>query len=641
MTQVTHLTTQTNFTFSNSNNVTFGVNGSTVTASASYPAQTAFEFSNANGVTFGTNGSTVTASVQTNYQAPGAYLTTAALSNHSHGNPTLSLAGGLSGATASNSAGFTLSLTQAAGVASPVVLSAGTVTGSFSQWTFSNSNNISFGFGTGADASKLTASASYVNDLTSGRAGVGETVGTIAGTDLAMTVNTDGVSVGYPKWITTYANDLTSGRAGVGATIGTTAGTDLKMTVDTNGVNISHPKWITTYNAQTVQPVAASGSNGSFNFSTLNFVTGNGATFYTDATGIRLSYTVPAPGGGDAIRGIAAGGATLTTNTVNFSNANGVSFGFGAAGNSTVMTASHNAITTGALSDHSHGNPTLALTNLTGTTASASNGFTLSLSAANPGGGAGATLSHFSPPWGASGRATNSSLGNNTLYFQPFDLPFYLSASRINFYVSVSGALSAGNSTGTCWQRASYGLYSQDSDGASTQSIRLITSYAITHLSHSMSSNTAYAATHYFGLSNATSHSTKQTGLSTSNATTYLATNLNGGRVLAFPLNSTLTPGRYWLAFGNATTAGNAMTNGLSVQITSVGLQPEIRPFGQASAATNASVFRAMSGWGSYSATTTAYPSLIALSTNAIRHGVAMTQIHFDILGIATSTNQI
>ncbi len=42
-----------------------------------------------------------------------------------------------------------------------------------------------------------------------------------------------------------------------------------------------------------------------------------------------------------------------------------------------------------ANSTHSHGNPTLYLTNLSGTTASASNGLTLSLSAAAPGGGGG------------------------------------------------------------------------------------------------------------------------------------------------------------------------------------------------------------------------------------------------------------
>jgi hypothetical protein len=68
-----------------------------------------------------------------------------------------------------------------------------------------------------------------------------------------------------------------------------------------------------------------------------------------------------------------------------FSNANGISFGM--SNNS--ITASHNALTTAALSNHSHGNPTLNLTNLSGTTASNSAGFTLSLSAAAPGAGGG------------------------------------------------------------------------------------------------------------------------------------------------------------------------------------------------------------------------------------------------------------
>jgi hypothetical protein len=69
-----------------------------------------------------------------------------------------------------------------------------------------------------------------------------------------------------------------------------------------------------------------------------------------------------------------------------FSDANGVSFGSSVNGASTSISASYN-------STHSHGNPTLALTNLTGTTASASNGLTLSLSAAAKGiGGLGNTL---------------------------------------------------------------------------------------------------------------------------------------------------------------------------------------------------------------------------------------------------------
>lgn len=85
---------------------------------------------------------------------------TPALSNHSHGNPTLSLAGGLSGATASNSDGFTLSLTQASAAPSPINVSAGSTTTAASGLTFSNSNNVSFGLGTGASAGVLTASFS-------------------------------------------------------------------------------------------------------------------------------------------------------------------------------------------------------------------------------------------------------------------------------------------------------------------------------------------------------------------------------------------------------------------------------------------------------------------------------------------------
>lgn len=71
-----------------------------------------------------------------------------------------------------------------------------------------------------------------------------------------------------------------------------------------------------------------------------------------------------------------------------FSNANGLSFGLSAG----AVTASHNALTTAALSDHSHGNPTLNLTNLSGTTASNSAGFTLSLSAGAGGAGDGVNI---------------------------------------------------------------------------------------------------------------------------------------------------------------------------------------------------------------------------------------------------------
>lgn len=305
-----------------------------------------------------------------------------------------------------------------------------------------NSNTIKLSIGNYLTTAALSAQ-------TSNFAGTNTSVLTIAGSDPTLTLNTTGLTLGYPKWLTTAAlSGDTTKYAGVGESSGTVTGTDINFTMDTNGLSLLYPKYITTYVGQTVQPVAASGSNGSFNFSTLQFVTGNGASFYTDATGIRLSYTVPTvtnsvwtvsdantsgtvgrlaftnlngitlslssgtgglhtivgsytvpnvpaqtnqtlglymssnttssvssgtvdarsmtfrgvgvasvgysggeviisvpAGGGAAIRGIAANGSTASESTVNFSNSNGISFGFGAAGNSTVITGSHNGIT--------------------------------------------------------------------------------------------------------------------------------------------------------------------------------------------------------------------------------------------------------------------------------------------------------
>lgn len=74
--------------------------------------------------------------------------------------------------------------------------------------------------------------------------------------------------------------------------------------------------------------------------------------------------------------GFSAGGGSSAFQTLSFSNGGGVTF------TNTNGQVGATVATTYAASNHSHGNPTLALTNLSGTTASASNGLTLSLSAA-------------------------------------------------------------------------------------------------------------------------------------------------------------------------------------------------------------------------------------------------------------------
>jgi hypothetical protein len=110
-----------------------------------------------------------------------------------------------------------------------------------------------------------------------------------------------------------------------------------------------------------------------------------------------------------------------------FQNTNGVSWGSSSFSITSVDRQFFTQITAAvrtdyASSDHTHGNPTLALTNLSGSTASASNGLTLSLSAAAPGAAAAPPVRWLVPPWAAVNQAliTNMSNVNNVPFFMPF-----------------------------------------------------------------------------------------------------------------------------------------------------------------------------------------------------------------------------
>lgn len=386
-----------------------------------------------NNITLSATGSTIIFSGPS--LAP--YLTTAAQSDHSHGNPTLALTN-LSGTTASNSNGFTLSLSAGAGGAGDGVniLAAGTQTANTTGTVlFNNANGITFGM---SNSSVITASHNGLTTAAQSDHSHGNP--TLALTNLTGTTasNSNGFTLSLSAGV---------GGAGDGYNI-LAAGTQTAGTANTvqflnsNGISfgMSNSSQITaSYTvppAQTVQPVAYSAANGSANFSTLTFANSNGVSFSTGTQGlyatVKTDYLTTARASNDAIglnTALTANGVSVTANSsglslnfpaflttaaqssvsnvsavyagtasnggtatlsggVSFSNANGVSF-YTSAGNAVVATVKTDYLTTGALSDHSHGNPTLALTNLTGTTASASNGFTLSLSAAAPGAGGG------------------------------------------------------------------------------------------------------------------------------------------------------------------------------------------------------------------------------------------------------------
>lgn len=242
--------------FADSPTVTFGINGNTLTASAAGGAgggaaisaagasasDGTIIFSNSNGVTFGMNGSTVTATVATNYQSAGAYLTTAALSNHSHGNPTLALTN-LSGTTASASNGLTLSLSA----------------GNYLTTAMASNR--------GSDFVQATAA--------------------FAGTSASGTIASNGISVSIGPYITTAAlSNHSHGNPTLALTniSGTTASASNGLTL-----SLSAGNYITT----------AALSDHSHGNPTLALTNLSGTTA-SASNGLTLSLSAAAPGGGAA-----------------------------------------------------------------------------------------------------------------------------------------------------------------------------------------------------------------------------------------------------------------------------------------------------------------------------------------------------
>lgn len=266
-------------TFSNANGVSFGLNGSVVTASVvaggipNFSAGTTSNnlgsvvFSNANGISFGLSDSTITATVVTNY------LTTAALSNHSHGNPQLNLTN-LSGTTASNSAGFTLSL----------------------------------------------AAGNYITTARASNDAVGLNT---AATNVTWTVNSSGISLNAGAYLTT-AMASNRGTDFVQATAAF-AGTNASGTIASNGISVSVAapgagggaalKGSGTYTQNTGTVEFANSNRVTFGLSNNGTMTasidaaGTGTTFAganisasmtLNSAGLNLSASVAAPGGGAA-----------------------------------------------------------------------------------------------------------------------------------------------------------------------------------------------------------------------------------------------------------------------------------------------------------------------------------------------------
>lgn len=571
------LTTAAQSSASNVSGVIAGTNATGGTATLSGNVS----FSNANGISFYTSaGNAVVGTVRTDYQSAGAYLTTAALSNHSHGNPTLNLTN-INGTTASNSAGLTLSLSAIVPAQSvqPVAASASNGSYNFSTLKFVEGSGVTWAtqangiqasvktdylttamLSNAATISNINFSAGTTSGLLSaltfadgGGVSFGLNAGTVTGT-VATTYAASNHSHGNPTLAltnlsgTTASNSagltlsLSAAAPGAGGGIALSAGSDSNFTNGTVTFGNAFSGSFVTSNGSVVYSNAflttAAQSGHSHGNPTLALTNLSGTTA-SNSAGLTLSLSANSPAAGV---GIEAGTRTATTaGNLRWETGNGITFGLDAVGGS-VMTASHNALTTAAQSDHSHGNPTLALTNLTGTTASASNGLTISLSAAAAGGGN--TYSTHIPYYPAStGVQTLGAAGvtSASAFFWPIYLKENIVFNRIEQLMTFSNVSSATAASGAQSITHNFGIFSLDVNTLKSISTG---SYSIAATCSSGSATLSYPVSYSTG-----GGYTWTTTAGTASAQVQSLWGTAGNRIVTFGFggNMTLTPGLYVL----------------------------------------------------------------------------------------------
>lgn len=288
--------------FSNDNNVSFGLLGGTVTASASVTGLALIDHdhgstANATGLISGTiasdawslsipdfAGTNFSSESITGYIPSGTldtyglklgvpqWLTTAAQVSHIHGDLTTfstdgtdikytSASNGLSLAipnyitTYGGGYDLTLAGTNTSGTLAPIHSGTLTLAGGSNITLSQNGNAITI-----SGASQTTHGHPYIGTESSSLfAGVGETVNTVSGTDFLMTVNTDGVNVEHPNWLTTALNFSVDGDNTLGTienidngTVVLYGGSNISLSQDNNSITI-----IGTDNYTAIQGIVA------------------------------------------------------------------------------------------------------------------------------------------------------------------------------------------------------------------------------------------------------------------------------------------------------------------------------------------------------------------------------------------------
>lgn len=294
--------------------------------------------------------------------------------------------------------------------------------------SFSNANSMTFYTSAGnAIVGSFSTSQSVQTQASGNIARTGVTTGATAGSLLAATLDTGGLSLGVPAWLTAAAGGGFTGGVSTGGNTSGNTGT------------------------QTGQFVLAGGNNITLSVST---AAGGAQT---------ITISGAAAGGAQtAISGIVVSNTTYTSGTVSFSNANGISFGSSAG---QAITASYTVPSTAGLISTA---PFIGVSN-TGNTAGNTTVFSnstqvlagsgsITLSQSTAAGGATAWIQH--PAWLTTARASNDAIGLNTALTAngvsvtanssglSLNFPAFLTTAAQSSASNVSQIVAATNNTG-------------------------------------------------------------------------------------------------------------------------------------------------------------------------------------------------
>lgn len=576
----------------------------------------------------------------------GNYITTAALSNHSHGNPTLNLTN-LSGTTASNSAGFTLSLsagnylttarasTDAIGLAtaqSNVTWTANSnglsldARGYAGTGTTFNGANIAGSMTVNSNGVQISASVTAQTNQSLGIYALGNTTGqSSSSTHDARTLSIEGagfISVGWSNGSLrisgTQTNPVVSNAiASVGSA--TNAGTNTSRFAADDHVhagvfsvgvsNVGNTAGDTRVDVGRF--VLAGGANVTLSqataanaLNTISIVAGGGGL--TQLSAYAVSNTTQSSSGTIALSVLSFAGAGIAS--VGVSNGSvivSVPAGGGAGDGGVFAGVSTGGNTLGATGTVSTGNFVLV----------GSNGITLSQ--ATGAAGSAATITILGPQRTISDLAiqplagmaagmpfaqSSISLGQNSLYLYPFQLEDHLTVDHVKMPVMITNSSTAVASIQKGYTYR-FGIFTRVN---ATQISQLYsTSYT---LAASHNSNASWMLSMITAIGNSTSYNT----LSASSAGLNLSASLHGPRELIMPISTLLTPGEYWVGLVASTSTVGGAGAILNLSNLAVALQTFNRP-GLSTNTSNRAFYNNI-GMGRYSVTTGGMPVSIAMT---------------------------